>query len=149
VKTYLRPEMCNHPERGCPLPAVAPDLGRAEPAMRAPIVAEMVKYRDQMLPFMPGRHGADKERAFFAIFSTMTGASPGCFQHRSVKRFSPAPVISCCKFLSLRILQSSFALDRSATSASGKLAMSLTSRLRTLAGAFLTTLLWSLAASGS
>jgi TetR/AcrR family transcriptional repressor of nem operon len=27
-----------------------------------------------MLPFMPGRRTADKERAFFAIFSTMTGA---------------------------------------------------------------------------
>ena len=85
VKTYLRPEMCDHPERGCPLPALAPDLARAEPAMRAPIVAELVKYRDRMLPFMPGRRGADKERAFFAIFSTMTGAI-------AIARLLPAPV---------------------------------------------------------
>jgi len=28
-----------------------------------------------MLPFMPGRRRADKERAFFAIFSTMMGAT--------------------------------------------------------------------------
>jgi TetR/AcrR family transcriptional repressor of nem operon len=27
-----------------------------------------------MLPFMPGRRAADKERAFFSIFSTMIGA---------------------------------------------------------------------------
>jgi TetR/AcrR family transcriptional repressor of nem operon len=27
-----------------------------------------------MLPFMPGRRTVDKERAFFAIFSTMIGA---------------------------------------------------------------------------
>jgi TetR/AcrR family transcriptional repressor of nem operon len=27
-----------------------------------------------MLPFMPGRRAADKERAFFAIFSTLIGA---------------------------------------------------------------------------
>jgi TetR/AcrR family transcriptional repressor of nem operon len=27
-----------------------------------------------MLPFMPGRRTADKERAFFSIFSTMIGA---------------------------------------------------------------------------
>jgi len=27
-----------------------------------------------MLPFMPGRRTADKERAFFSIFSTMVGA---------------------------------------------------------------------------
>ncbi|MGA8668753.1 MAG: TetR/AcrR family transcriptional regulator [Terracidiphilus sp.] len=85
VKTYLRPEMCDHPERGCPLPALAPDLARAELAMRAPIVAELVKYRDRMLPFMPGRRGADKERAFFAIFSTMTGAI-------AIARLLPAPV---------------------------------------------------------
>jgi hypothetical protein len=26
------------------------------------------------VPFMPGRQGGDKERAFFAIFSTMIGA---------------------------------------------------------------------------
>jgi len=28
-----------------------------------------------MLPFMPGRRTVDKERAFFAIFSTMIGAT--------------------------------------------------------------------------
>jgi TetR/AcrR family transcriptional repressor of nem operon len=27
-----------------------------------------------MLPFMPGRRTAEKERAFFSIFSTMVGA---------------------------------------------------------------------------
>jgi TetR/AcrR family transcriptional repressor of nem operon len=27
-----------------------------------------------MLPFMPGRRAAEKERAFFSIFSTMVGA---------------------------------------------------------------------------
>jgi TetR/AcrR family transcriptional repressor of nem operon len=42
--------------------------------MKPQIVAELVNYRNQMLPFMPGRRTADKERAFFAIFSTMTGA---------------------------------------------------------------------------
>src|SRR5579862_3212514 len=75
VKTYLRPEMCNYPERGCPLPALAPELARADPAMKTQIVAELAKYRDRMLPFMPGRRAADKERAFFAIFSTMIGAT--------------------------------------------------------------------------
>jgi TetR/AcrR family transcriptional regulator, transcriptional repressor for nem operon len=74
VKAYLRPEMCDHPERGCPLPALAPELARADPGMKPQIVAELVKYKDRMLPFMPGRRAADKERAFFAIFSTMAGA---------------------------------------------------------------------------
>ncbi len=74
VKTYLRPEMCDHPERGCPLATLAPELARVDKRMKPQIVAELVNYKSRMLPFMPGRRTADKERAFFAIFSTMIGA---------------------------------------------------------------------------
>jgi TetR/AcrR family transcriptional regulator, transcriptional repressor for nem operon len=42
--------------------------------MHPQIVAELAKYKSQMLPFMPGRRTEDKERAFFAIFSTIIGA---------------------------------------------------------------------------
>ena len=42
--------------------------------MKPRIAAELVNYKDRMVPFMPGRQTADKERAFFAIFSTMIGA---------------------------------------------------------------------------
>jgi TetR/AcrR family transcriptional repressor of nem operon len=74
VRAYLRPELCEHPERGCPLAALAPELARADKRMKPQIVAELVNYRNRMLPFMPGRRTTDKERAFFAIFSTMIGA---------------------------------------------------------------------------
>jgi TetR/AcrR family transcriptional repressor of nem operon len=74
VKTYLSPELCEHPERGCPLAALAPELARADKRMKPQIVAELVNYKDLMQPFMPGRRTADKERAFFVIFSTMIGA---------------------------------------------------------------------------
>jgi TetR/AcrR family transcriptional repressor of nem operon len=74
VKAYLSPEHCDHTERGCPLAALAPELARADPAMKPRIAAEMAKYKDRMLPFMPGRRAADKERAFIAIISTMLGA---------------------------------------------------------------------------
>ena len=73
VKAYLSPEHCDHPEHGCPFAALASDLARADKAMKTQIVEEMTKYQDRMLPFMPGRRTADKERAFFAIFSTMIG----------------------------------------------------------------------------
>jgi hypothetical protein len=81
--------MCDYPEHGCPLPALAPELARSDPAMKAQIVEELVKDRDRMLPFMPGRCATDKERAFFAIFfnhdrskgpqphPSCSGASPG------------------------------------------------------------------------
>src|ERR1700730_7364762 len=74
VKAYLSPEHCDHAEWGCPLAALASELGRADKAMKAQIFGELVKYKNRMLPFMPGRGTADKERAFFAIFSTMIGA---------------------------------------------------------------------------
>jgi TetR/AcrR family transcriptional repressor of nem operon len=74
VKTYLSPELSEYPERGCPLVALAPELARASDAMKPQIVSELVNYKSRMLPFMPGRRAADKERAFFAIFSTMIGA---------------------------------------------------------------------------
>lgn len=74
VKAYLSPEYCDHTERGCPLTTLAPELARADKDMRGQILAELVNYKDRMIPFMPGRRTADKERAFFVIFSTMLGA---------------------------------------------------------------------------
>jgi TetR/AcrR family transcriptional repressor of nem operon len=74
VKTYLSLEFCDHVEYGCPLPALAPELARADAAMKPQIFEELKRYKNRMVPFMPGRRGADKERAFFSIFSTMVGA---------------------------------------------------------------------------
>jgi len=74
VKTYLSLEYCDHVEYGCPLTALAPELARTDKAIKPRIFEELKKYRSRMLPFMPGQRTADKERAFFSIFSTMVGA---------------------------------------------------------------------------
>jgi TetR/AcrR family transcriptional regulator, transcriptional repressor for nem operon len=74
VKTYLSLEYCDHVESGCPLPALAPELARTDNGMKLQIFEELKKYKSRMLPFMPGLRTADKERAFFSIFSTMVGA---------------------------------------------------------------------------
>jgi len=74
VRAYLNEEYCDHPERGCPLPALAPELTRIDPRMRRRILPQLVNYKDRMVPFMPGRRTVDKERAFFTIFATMIGA---------------------------------------------------------------------------
>jgi len=74
VRTYLSLDLCEHTERGCPLAALSPELARADKKMKPQIAAELVNYKSRMLPFMPGQRAADKERAFFAIFSTMIGA---------------------------------------------------------------------------
>jgi TetR/AcrR family transcriptional regulator, transcriptional repressor for nem operon len=74
VRAYLSLDFSDHPERGCPLPALAPELTRVDKKMRGQIFPELVNYKDRMVPFMPGRRTAEKERAFFVIFSTMVGA---------------------------------------------------------------------------
>jgi TetR/AcrR family transcriptional repressor of nem operon len=86
VKTYLSLEYCDHVEYGCPLTALAPELARVDEAMKPRIFEELKKYRSRMLPFMPGRRTADKERAFFSIFSTMVGAI-------EIARMLPEPVM--------------------------------------------------------
>ncbi|PWT79837.1 MAG: hypothetical protein C5B58_12765 [Acidobacteria bacterium] len=85
VKSYLRPEMCEHPEHGCPLATLGSELARVDKRMKPQIVAELVNYKSRMVPFMPGRRTADKEQAFFVIFSTMTGAI-------EIARLLPDPV---------------------------------------------------------
>lgn len=74
VYMYLSPEHCDHPERGCPLAALAPELARVEKTMKPRVLDELSRYENRMLPFMPGRRSAEKERNFIAIFSTMLGA---------------------------------------------------------------------------
>src|SRR3984957_4449384 len=86
VKTYLSLEYCDHVEYGCPLPALAPELARADKAMKPRIFEDLKKYKSRMLPFMPGRRTADKERAFFSIFSTMIGAT-------EIARMLPQPAM--------------------------------------------------------
>lgn len=74
VKAYLSRQHCERPGRGCPLTALSPELARSGNRMRSRIFLELVKYKDRMLPFMPGRRTGDKASAFFVIFSTMAGA---------------------------------------------------------------------------
>jgi TetR/AcrR family transcriptional regulator, transcriptional repressor for nem operon len=74
VKTYLSPELCDQVALGCPLTALAPELARTDRAMKAQIFEQLIEYKSRLLPFMPGQRNADKDRAFFSIFSTMIGA---------------------------------------------------------------------------
>jgi TetR/AcrR family transcriptional repressor of nem operon len=73
VKAYLSPQHCDHPEFGCPLAALAPELARADAVTKARLPRELIAYKSRMLRFMPGRRAADKDRNFILIFSTMIG----------------------------------------------------------------------------
>lgn len=74
IKEYLGHDHVNHPETGCPLAALAPELSRTDPEIRKQIAGAMKSYRDALVPYMPGRRPADREQAFYIIFSTMLGA---------------------------------------------------------------------------
>ena len=102
VGAYLSLDFSDHPERGCPLPALAPELTRVDKKMRQQIFPQLVNYRDRMVPFMPGRRTAEKERAFFVIFSTMVGAT-------EIARMLPEPAMRERMLASVRdFLLSSF-----------------------------------------
>ena len=74
VTAYLTPAHCHHPETGCPSAALGPELARSGQHVKQRISATIREYKDQLLPFMPGRRAVDRERTFFLIFSTLLGA---------------------------------------------------------------------------
>jgi TetR/AcrR family transcriptional repressor of nem operon len=86
VKAYLSLDFCDHADRSCPLPVLAPEMARVDKNMRQQILRQLVSYKDRMLPFMPGRTVAERERAFFRIFSTMIGAT-------EIARMLPEPAM--------------------------------------------------------
>jgi TetR/AcrR family transcriptional regulator, transcriptional repressor for nem operon len=73
VKTYLSLELCDRLDQGCPIAALAPDMARTRPALKQRIAAAILKLRQELLPFMPGRNAEEKAANFLAIFSSMVG----------------------------------------------------------------------------
>jgi hypothetical protein len=100
VKTYLRPEFCEHPERGCPLAALAPELARADKGMKPQIVAELVNYKNQMLPFMPGRRTVDIKTTWsksrLSVEVNGQGSVFGCYA-------ASLPLSACIRCLSQQL----------------------------------------------
>lgn len=74
VRHYLSPEHCEHPEFGCPIAALAPEIARAGPAVRKRIASLMKARRERVMQFMPGETATERERSFNIIFPAMVGA---------------------------------------------------------------------------
>ncbi len=73
VRSYLSLELCDRPEEGCPIAALAPDMARTRSALKQRIAAAILKLRQELLPFMPGGNAREKAANFLAIFSSMVG----------------------------------------------------------------------------
>jgi TetR/AcrR family transcriptional repressor of nem operon len=74
VRLYLSPEHCDHPDTGCPVAALAPEIARAKFTIRKRIASLMKERADRWLELMPGLTATDRERNFFVILSAMAGA---------------------------------------------------------------------------
>ena len=86
VRSYLSLERCDRAEDGCPIAALAPDMARTRPALKQRIAAAILKLRQEVLPFMPGRSAEEKATNFLAIFSSMVGTI-------AIARTMPDPAI--------------------------------------------------------
>ena len=74
VRWYLSPEHCDHPDTGCPVVALAPEIARAKLSIRKRMAGLMKGLTDRWAEFMPGVTTRERERNFFVIFSAMAGA---------------------------------------------------------------------------
>ncbi len=74
VRLYLSPEHCDHPDTGCPVAALAPEIARAKSSVRKRISGVMKERTNRWVEFMPGLTATERERNFFVIFGAMAGA---------------------------------------------------------------------------
>ena len=86
VRSYLSLERCDRADQGCPIAALAPDMARTRPALKQRIAAAILKLRQELIPFMPGRNAEEKAANFLAIFSSMVGTI-------AIARTMPDPAI--------------------------------------------------------
>src|SRR5262249_55452949 len=74
VKSYLSLERCDRLDEGCPIAALAPDIARTRAGGKRRGSAAILKFREEILPFMPGKDADEKATNFLAILSSMVGA---------------------------------------------------------------------------
>jgi TetR/AcrR family transcriptional repressor of nem operon len=73
VTTYLSLERCDRADTGCPIAALAPDIARTAPAMKKRMAAAILRFRSELIPFMPGRTADEKASNFLMLMTSMTG----------------------------------------------------------------------------
>ena len=74
VRSYLSLERCDHPDDGCPIAALAPDIARTRSAVKQRSSAAILKFRQELSPYMPGKDAGERATNFLAILSSMVGA---------------------------------------------------------------------------
>src|SRR5437667_1950684 len=65
VRWYLSPEHCDHPETGCPVVTLAPEIARAKVTVRKRMAGLMKGLTNRWAEFMPGVTAKERERNYF------------------------------------------------------------------------------------
>ena len=73
IATYLSLERCDGADRGCPIAALAPDIARTPATMKQRLSRAILKFREDMIPLMPGRTPEEKSSNFLMIMTSMVG----------------------------------------------------------------------------
>jgi TetR/AcrR family transcriptional regulator, transcriptional repressor for nem operon len=73
IETYLSLEHCENRAEGCPLAALAPEVGRRPRSGRLAFEGALRPYVRRMALFLPGASDAERELNFALLFSGMAG----------------------------------------------------------------------------
>jgi TetR/AcrR family transcriptional repressor of nem operon len=73
IEDYLSIAHANHPETGCPLALLAPEIARQPVGLRRRINQSMLAFVDRLLPWIPGSTVQEKRARVFVFFPGMAG----------------------------------------------------------------------------
>lgn len=110
---YLSPLHRDHPERGCPIAALAPELTRADRSVRRSLASSIRARLDWLAGFLPGRLSRrERERRATAAFACMVG---GMLLSRGLDEADGLRVLADCRaFLHEALGSSSTSADEAA-----------------------------------
>ena len=78
VKTYLQSEMCDHPERACPIAALVPELARADERIRPQIVGEARELQKPNGTVHAWPENRRQRTRFLCVFFNHGRGNPNC-----------------------------------------------------------------------
>lgn len=73
IDTYLDLGHCDHPADGCPFAALAPEIARRPPSVRATFLRALRSFIPQMAQYLPGATEEARRRKAGVLFSGMAG----------------------------------------------------------------------------
>jgi TetR/AcrR family transcriptional repressor of nem operon len=73
IEHYLSPQHASSPGSGCALSAMGPELARKPLPVRKRIEASLERYRERLLPFVPGPTREEKLAKLRLLFPSMAG----------------------------------------------------------------------------